>query len=331
MSSVAPSAGRSSEAGPRPAEIDGSSGVPRTRPQTWRQLPGATKSRGVVDTNSNARIGYLADSDGCTFRFVDGFTHHSDADREFEELRKRAYGPNPDIDDDPPALARLHELEAAHRADVRRRADAPTSQAAAAPGLPRKVTPPTPPAAPAGRPASAAPPARPADPPPEEARSRSLWQRATATWWRRIAWVAGALVIAGGIVATVLISSAPRPNATLHATTTGSDDRLRSLVAEEAILEIDTFTLRAYGTYRGLEIWSAENAFDSPCLVAMHRENDTLSEWRCAPRPADLIMDVSSTGDGFEGFDGLDGDGIIRFIYHDETVDVFVHMMPEAG
>lgn len=38
----------------------------------------------------------------------------SDADRELNDLRARAYGPHPDIEADPAALARLIDLEAAH-------------------------------------------------------------------------------------------------------------------------------------------------------------------------------------------------------------------------
>ncbi len=168
-------------------------------------------------------------------------------------------------------------------------------------------------------------------PPVREGSSRSLWRRATATWWSRLAWVVGALVVAVGIVAMVLLVSAPRPDATLHATAAEADNRVRELVVEEVPwLEIDTSTLRAFGSYFGLEIWSGVNAFDSPCLVAVHRANDVLSEGRCAPSAADLIMDVSSSGDGFEGFDGVAGDGIIRFMLRGDTVDAYVHLMTEA-
>jgi hypothetical protein len=42
------------------------------------------------------------------------------------------------------------------------------------------------------------------------------------------------------------------------------------------------------------------------------------------------MMDVSSSGDGFEGFEGRAGDGIIRFVLRHDTVDAYVHLMPEA-
>ena len=94
---------------------------------------------------------------------------------------------------------------------------------------------------------------------------------------------------------------------------------------------MDASTLRAYGSYLGLDIWSGTNAYDSPCLVAVHRANDVLSEGRCAPSPAELIMDVSSSGDEFEGFDGVAGDGIVRFILRGDAVDAYVHIMPGTG
>lgn len=269
---------------------------------------------------------------GCTFSAVEGITHSSDADRELAELRARAYGPDPDIGADPKALARLREFEAAHRADVDRRVDAAISESAARIGVASTAAPahaastedqvaPEPTGS-----AVAAP-----SPPVREGSSRSLWRRATATRGSRVAWVVGALVVAVGIVAMVVVVSARRPDATLRATAAEADNRVRELMAEEAPwLEIDSSSLRAFGSYVGLEIWSGLNAFDSPCLVAMHRANDVLSEWRCAPPPADLIMDVSSSGDGFEGFDGVAGDGIVRFMLHGDTVDAYVHLMTEA-
>ncbi len=52
---------------------------------------------------------------------MDGIPTPADVERELGELRARAYGPGSDIRDDPAALARLTELEAA-RADAIRSA-----------------------------------------------------------------------------------------------------------------------------------------------------------------------------------------------------------------
>lgn len=270
---------------------------------------------------------------------MEGLTDPSDADRELNELRRRAYGRDPDIGVDPTALARLRELEAAHRAEGRRRADAPTIDGGAG-----TVAGPT---------ATSTTAASTGDQPPESTESavdeppmqhgpvrslveratpmvRSLWQRATATRRSRIAWSAGTLLVVVGTVATALFVST-RPDATLHPTSTEADSVVRRLVVEQAAMfAIDPSTLRAYGSYLGLEIWSGVNAFDSPCLVAVLRASNNLSELRCAPPPADLIMDVSSSGDGFDGFEGRPGEGLVRFIYRGDAVDAYVRLTPEA-
>lgn len=228
---------------------------------------------------------------------MEGFRHPSDADREFYELRSRAYGPDPDISVDPPALARLRELEAANRAEVNSLPVAPAGESAAD----------------SEAPADAAPIEHP------------------VPKWRRLGWVGGALVLAGGIVTTTLMLSGPRPEATLYPTRAAVDDQVRELVEGVPMLLVEASTLRGYGSYLGLEIWSGVDRFDSPCLVAIHRASGNLSKARCAPAPADLIMDVASSGDGFEGFEGRSGDGIIRFILRDDKVDAYVYLMPEEG
>ena len=287
---------------------------------------------------------------------MEGFTDPSEADREFDELRARAYGPHPDIDVDPAALARLRELEAAHRPGARRRADAPPSESAAPTDAPPSENAARTDAVPTAAPADGAPAdgssegdapapagsaaAAPSPPAKEDSsRSRSLVQRATATWPRRLALMAGALVVVGGIITAVVLASAPRSGTTLRPTASISlrpteaqaDNQVRELVAVEASdLRIDPSTLRAYGSYLGLEIWSGVNEYDSPCLVALLRARDTLSEGRCTPPTAELIMDVSSSGDEFEGFEGIPGVGIIRFMLRGDTVDGYVYLVPEA-
>lgn len=233
------------------------------------------------------------------FSAVEGFSRPSDADREFQELRRRAYGPDPDISVDPPALARLREIEAANRTDI--------SSLPIAPASGRAVDP--------------------------KASADAASTEHPVPKWSRLVWVGGALVLAGGIVtAALLLSAPPRPEATLRPTGAAVDNQLYELVVGGApLLVIEPSTLRGYESYLGVEIWSGVNAFGSPCLVAVHRASGNLSEARCTPAPADLIMDVSSSGDGFEGFEGRAGDGIIRFVLRDDTVDAYVHLMPEAG
>ena len=132
-----------------------------------------------------------------------GFTDPSDADGEFDELRRRAYGRDSDIGVDPTAIARLRELEAAHRAHSRRGTDAPAIDGAAGTDVgetptstdtasSRDQTP-----EPTGS-GAAAPPTQqgPLRSLVDQAMSRPLVQRATATRRSRLAWSTGALVVA---------------------------------------------------------------------------------------------------------------------------------------
>ncbi|MDW4574441.1 hypothetical protein R8Z57_16810 [Microbacterium sp. M3] len=157
----------------------------------------------------------------------------------------------------------------------------------------------------------------------------SLWRRLFATRRLRFAWALAALIVlAAAVAATVILANAPRPDATMHGTTAEPDALVRDLVAGEASwVRIELSTLHSYGTFRGLEIWSGTDAHGSPCLMSVNRANDTLSDLRCAPVPAQLFIDISSTGDDY---DGLPRDGLIRFIHRGDTVDAFVHLMPEG-
>lgn len=261
---------------------------------------------------------------------VEGFTNPSDAGRELDELRVRAYGPDHDIDGDPRALARLRELEAAHLADVQRRANALTSDSSARTESAKVGAHSVIGFAEAQGPHSPGPAVAALSQPVRDSSLGSLLRRATRTWWGRLVWVAGMLVVAAAIVVAALLILTPRPDATLRLTAVEADDQVRTLVssAERAGgYEIDPSTLRAFGSYHGFNIWFGVNAFGSPCLVAVHRAFDYLSRARCAPFPADLIVDVSSSG---EGLDIPTGDGIIRFIRRGDTVDAYVYLLPEA-
>ena len=129
-------------------------------------------------------------------------------------------------------------------------------------------------------------------------------------------------------MATVVLVFGPRPDASLHRTTAEADAEVIRLARDEASwLEIDGSTLRAYGSYLGLELWSAQNAFGSTCLLAVQPSIGVLSEADCAPPPADVFIDVSSSGDEFDGFPG---EGIIRFWLRGDTVDAYLYYLPQA-
>lgn len=147
-----------------------------------------------------------------------------------------------------------------------------------------------------------------------------------------------ALAIAGGIavgliVATVMLVSGPRPDATLQATGVEPDEQLNFLLESEGVeqgisnpagfgseMVIDISTLRAFGTYEEIEIWSAVNAFESPCLIAIHRASIDVIARQCVPVSAELFIDTREHG--------LPLGERMRFVLRDDTVAVH-HLVPE--
>ncbi len=125
----------------------------------------------------------------------------------------------------------------------------------------------------------------------------------------------GALVAVTAVVATVLVVSAPRPVAALQQTGTEPDEQVLTLVQTLPQLEIDSSTLSAHGEFRGWEVWSGVNAYDSACLVVLERSTDAIRA-RCAPHPAEVVVDSFP----YELADG----GMGRFILRGESVDAFV-------
>ena len=156
---------------------------------------------------------------------------------ELRVLRARAYGPQADIDQDPAALRRLHELETLHSATVSA-APATPREPAVAPVVgaaePARAATPSPPApgaaesaAPAGEPTSAEPSALPRDDssadvvPSGKPRKRRI-SRAVAVLWA-LSVVAAAALAAGVTYATtsmapVSTSSGAPQIATLEST-----------------------------------------------------------------------------------------------------------------
>jgi len=158
--------------------------------------------------------------------------------------------------------------------------------------------------------------------------SRPVWRRLTArTRWTRVAWASAALVVvAGAIAVTAVLVNAPRPDTTMHQSESEPDGLVRGLVADSGV-RMKASTLQGYGSFLGLEIWSGTDRFGSPCLMSVNRSNDTLSDLRCAPVPAQLFIDIASDGDDYHE---LPGDGLIRFVYRGATVDAYIHLMPET-
>ena len=260
---------------------------------------------------------------------MDGLSSPPDLEHELSELRARAYGPLPDIQDDPAALARLRELEEAHT-----RSAAMTDADARAPAMaaagPRLVhvgaflaaeAAGTDSTAAGGR-------TRAADPLDEVSASQVPPRRLTAS--RRVMLTSAAVVIVLALAYVVTWLLQPHPDATLRPIETSVGDEVPGLYAI-AFREVDTSTLRAYESYRGLEPLVAVNERGWVCLIAINLEDRVFFGIDCPPPGADPFIEVPVLAGRDDFFEGEVPEGsVIRLILHDDVVSVFLHPAPPA-
>jgi len=241
----------------------------------------------------------------------------SDAERQLEELQRRAYGPHPDIQNDPAALAKLTELEAARTESLLKGVDTENGgHAEAADGGPAAASVRN--ESEANRPASAtglAPVVASKEDP-----LRSLAHRFNGTLARRF--VAGALVAVVALGYTVAWLDQPDPDATLRPTAGGADELVLSML-ERLGAESDPSSMRSYETYRGYEPWFFVGRPGFQCLMLIHVAARTVDGANCVPPGVDLFSD---TGD----IDLPEG-SVIRFHYHGDSVAVFLYPAPEVN
>lgn len=241
-----------------------------------------------------------------------------DAERELEDLRRRAYGPHPDIQADPAALARLRELEAARSAsppyDAYPEIGPPAAVAADEPAVDGDWSSPDPPDWAAGE----------HSPPP-------LWQRLTSKQARRASFVAGALVALVALVYTVAGLVGPRADATLHPIADEPDRVVLSLLRFVGA-DVDRSTVRGYQTYRGFQPWFSRENGGSQCFMLVDRSTSTVDGANCVPPGVDLFADVGEwplLGEDYT--EGLPDGSIIRFHYRGDSVDVFLYPSSTIG
>ena len=135
--------------------------------------------------------------------------------------------------------------------------------------------------------------------------------------------MAGALAAIGAVATTVLLVSAPRPDATLVKTgDLPSVDALALIEAEYFFARIDGSSLRAHEGFEGWDIFAGSNAFGAPCLVAIAPTDDWV-RIECTPQPAQLVADSHP-------YTQPDGP-MIRFILHGDVVEAWVYPHVEAG
>ncbi|MBG6185429.1 hypothetical protein IWX65_003408 [Arthrobacter sp. CAN_A214] len=219
---------------------------------------------------------------------MDASSPPPDAGRELDELRRRAYGRHPDIQDDPAALARLTELEAARTASPRKGATEISEAAPAAEGAPAADFAWT--MFGADRPDSAAGSTAAVS---SEGSPRSLRHRITASRTRRGWFLAGALVGFLALAYTVEALVGPRPDATLYPIAGEADSVVFSLL-EFLGADVDRTSIRGYEAYRGVEPWFAVDKQGLQCFMLIDRSGPTVDGANCVPPGVDLFADIDA-------------------------------------
>ena len=252
----------------------------------------------------------------------------SDADRELNGLRARAYGRDHDIEADPAALARLVELENARVADTAAQPDTEehTPAADARDTVPARAAPEEDPAMPAG-------PAAPATPAVDGAPTvsspggfwRSLWRRATATRSRRISFLAAAVVAVAMVGYAVRWLDATIPDATLPPLPDAADPALIEIMRARG-LDGHFSTLQKYEPDRELEPWSVMHPEGYLCLLAVDRARETVQNAQCVPPGTELFVNLGAWPSFNDAYaEGLPDGSVIRWHLREDAVDVFVY------
>lgn len=128
-------------------------------------------------------------------------------------------------------------------------------------------------------------------------KSSSVDADARKTRWSLVALLVGGVIAVAAVVTTVISVSGPRPDAVLQQVTDEVDVPVIAMLAvEEPQLEIVVLSLRGYEPYREMELWSGVNDYDSPCLVAVHRETQDVVAASCIPSPGELYVDTMRHG-----------------------------------
>ena len=241
-----------------------------------------------------------------------------DADRELNDLRARAYGPDSDIHTDPAARARLIELEAEHLS-------IPATTPHIDSGLPR--------AADVGRPAAAAKVvatpdrAAPTDEPQSETHPPMTSQcdagsrGQNATWMRRLALIAGAGIAAVTVFVALTWLLGPHPDATQHPIPAETEFPMEEPLSNQGV-NPDISTLHQYQSYRGVKLWSVTDERGFLCLAAWEQGFSGLFVYQCAPPGIEPLVDLEAEPDGFG--DWLPEGSFVRFQLHCAGVDVYL-------
>jgi hypothetical protein len=238
---------------------------------------------------------------------------------ELAELRRRAYGPDADIAEDPAGCARLLELEAAHRPASTTAVEGPGTgmgEVGNSVVVPFADT--------EAMPCQAVPPSEsgilptPVDMP--GTRSAPRWRERRAAILLDVGVAAAAI----GILVSVFIP--PSTDVTLHPRADIPREASAELANAQDLnyLGITAEDVRLYDEFRGLNIWSGPRGSGSTCMFVT---TDARPRWRvdCAPWNGEPTIDLvkyreSSRLSGLEPWGDMPVGSMIRLIMRDGAV-----------
>ncbi|MFH8250144.1 hypothetical protein ACH3VR_07250 [Microbacterium sp. B2969] len=238
---------------------------------------------------------------------------------ELAALRRRAYGPNADIDGDAVAQARLAELELALAVARSRETPAHTTTVSQSRG--EGSDEPETPDASAAVSADQPEPATPAEPNPR-ARESSRG--------RRLPWILAAIAGIAALIATlaaiVSIEASPTPVVSLPIASPPASVREPDLgLGMLGFFGARRATLRYHGAVGSLDVWTVQGRDSAQCVVLSLRGE--IWDQDCAPRPLPAVLDVTADYGALHsespGIDMPSG-SFVRFAWQGGAVDLYV-------
>lgn len=244
--------------------------------------------------------------------------------KELADLRRRAYGPNADIDSDPAAQRRLHELEELARSsaseapsrpdrhrDDHRQGSSPDGAAAAHSEAQASVALESAPEAPDEPVADVAGPAAPTP-------ARRWWQRVPL--WALTAVAGIAVGLAAGL--TWPTDSEPPPDVTLDVEP-GGGERGAGFTENLDYWGVDPGSVVPHEQFDVIQVWTARAVDESRCVLLSH-DGGFLSA-TCSGGGLDPVLDFTVyDGMSLEFDEPLPIGTVIRFVGRSGHVDVWV-------
>ncbi|GAA1991455.1 hypothetical protein [Microbacterium pumilum] len=247
--------------------------------------------------------------------------------RELADLRRRAYGPDADIQRDPGAVARLHELE-----------DLAREQPTESPALPEPARRPDrgEPAAAVVTPADArnAPDGAGESDPPTPVEPSAVMLAPRRPWWRRpsvwavagVSLVVGVVIGAGGLWWISQPDDSAGPDLTLGKSPTGGE-RGPGFAQNLDYWGIARGSVIAYEPFDTVGVWTARGSDESRCILLSYEGQ--IFTATCAGRGLDPVYDLTvDDGMPLTYEQPLAVGSVIRFIARKGGIDVWVEAVP---